>query len=253
MQIRFEPVAYAEIEAEVRRHFASFPGRVDSFFEEHLFASRHYRIAIDGEAAGLAGIHGESMITFFAVRDVYRHFGQAVYARLRKLEQVQQAFVPTCDEFFLAHALDDYKQLHKQAYFFAAAPERTVPADRAHWALKLVTPADIPFVQQETGDFFDAYFETSEIFITLRDGEPAGFGICDTSKLYDAVASIGMFTIERFRGQGVGTMTIAMLIDHCRSRGQAPVAGCWYYNHLSKKTLERAGLYTGTRLLKIEY
>ena len=36
------------------------------------------------------------------------------------MEQVQSAFVPTCDEFFLAHALDDYRQLAKQAYFFAA-------------------------------------------------------------------------------------------------------------------------------------
>ena len=35
-------------------------------------------------------------------------------------------FVPTCDEFFLAHALDDYRQLTKQAYFFAAV--RDTPA-----------------------------------------------------------------------------------------------------------------------------
>ncbi len=30
-------------------------------------------------------------------------------------------------------------------------------------------------------------------------------------------------------------------------------AGCWYYNHRSKQTLERAGLYSPTRLLRISY
>jgi GNAT superfamily N-acetyltransferase len=62
-----------------------------------------------------------------------------------------------------------------------------------------------------------------------------------------------MHTIEKFRRQGVGTATIQLLIDECRRRGLRPVAGCWYYNHFSKKTLERAGMYTATRLLKVDY
>jgi GNAT superfamily N-acetyltransferase len=62
-----------------------------------------------------------------------------------------------------------------------------------------------------------------------------------------------MHTIEKFRRQGVGTATIRLLIDECRRRGLRPVAGCWYYNHFSKKTLERAGMYTATRLVKVDY
>jgi RimJ/RimL family protein N-acetyltransferase len=62
-----------------------------------------------------------------------------------------------------------------------------------------------------------------------------------------------MYTIERFRREGVGTATITLLIDECRRRGLRPVAGCWYYNHRSKRTLERAGMFTATRLLKVGY
>jgi GNAT superfamily N-acetyltransferase len=62
-----------------------------------------------------------------------------------------------------------------------------------------------------------------------------------------------MYTAERFRRQGVGTATIALLIEECRGQGLRPVAGCWYYNHRSKQTLERAGMYSPTRLLKVEY
>jgi RimJ/RimL family protein N-acetyltransferase len=89
--------------------------------------------------------------------------------------------------------------------------------------------------------------------VTLRDHDPVGFGILESSSLYDDVASIGMHSIEGFRRQGVGTATIRLLIDECRRRGLRPVAGCWYYNHASKKTLERAGLFSPTRLLKIDY
>ena len=89
--------------------------------------------------------------------------------------------------------------------------------------------------------------------MTLRDEEPVGFGILVKSMLYEDVASIGMYTIERLRRVGVGTATIAMLIAECRRRSLRPVAGCWYYNHRSRQTLQRAGMYSPTRLLKVDY
>jgi RimJ/RimL family protein N-acetyltransferase len=62
-----------------------------------------------------------------------------------------------------------------------------------------------------------------------------------------------MYTIERFRQTGVGTATIAMLIAECRRRSLRPVVGCWYYNQRSRRTLQRAGMYSPTRLLKVDY
>ena len=89
--------------------------------------------------------------------------------------------------------------------------------------------------------------------MTLRGEEPVGFGILVKSTLYEDIASIGMYTIERFRQAGVGTATIAMLIAESHRRSLRPVAGCWYYNHRSRQTLQRAGMYSSTRLLKIDY
>jgi hypothetical protein len=155
----------------------------------------------------------------------------------------------------LAHALDDYRQLAKQAYFFAAGEPLGAPAfDR--FSLRLAGPDDAALVQAESGDFFnpiERYIDRQELFTTLRDSEPVGFGLRVKSALYDDVASIGMYTIERFRRKEVGTATIALLIEACRHDGLRPVAGCWYYNHRSKQTLERAGMYSPTRLLKVEY
>lgn len=255
MEWRFEPVAFDDIRGAVRAHLAALPGTIDSYLEEHILASTHYRIVVADELAGFASIHGEKLITQFALAAPYRRHGQGLFGRLRRLEAVQSAFVPTCDEFFVAHALDDYRQLAKQAYFFAVAPDNR-PAARESHTLRPAEPGDIALIERESSDFF-APIERSiadrALFVTLRHGEPVGFGVLVESALYAAVGSIGMYTIARFRRGGVGATTIALLIAECERRGLRAVAGCWYYNHRSKQTLERAGLYAPTRLLKIDY
>lgn len=256
--ISFAPALFATIDDALRAHLATLPSPVDSYFEDHLVAARPYRIVIDGAETGFAAIHGDQLIVQFALDPAYRRFGQAAFARLRRQEEVSAALVPTGDEFFLAHALDDYRQLAKQAYFFAAAPDAAgrAAARSRGYRLRPATADDVPLIERESGEFFaplDRYLAERALFVTTRDEVPVGFGLAARSILYPATASIGMFVSERERRAGVGTATIALLIAECARQGIRPIAGCWYYNHRSKATLERAGMYAPTRLLKIEY
>ena len=256
METHFAPVAFAEIREATCQHLRMLPSAIDSFLEDHILASNHYRIDVAGETAGFASIHEESLITQFALAEPYRRFGQMVFAELRRLEQVRAAFVPTCDEFYLAHALDEYRQLAKQAYFFATPPGAGGFGATDQLSLRPASMNDAGLVRQESGDFFDhleRHIAAGEVFVTRRDEEPVGFGILVKSTLYEDVASIGMYTIELLRRAGVGTATIAMLIAECRRRSLRPVAGCWYYNQRSRRTLQRAGMYSPTRLLKVDY
>ena len=256
MDTHFAPVAFTEIREETRQHLRALPSAIESFLEDHILASHHYRIVVVGETAGFASIHQEDLITQFALAEPYKRHGQALFRELRQMEQVRAAFVPTCDEFFLAHALDDYRQLAKQAYFFATPPDASEEVAIDRYSLRPAALEDAKFVRQESGDFFEhleGHIATGELFVTLDGEESVGFGILVKSALYEDVASIGMYSIERFRQAGVGTATIAMLIGECRQRSLRPVAGCWYYNHRSRRTLQRAGMYPSTRLLKIDY
>jgi GNAT superfamily N-acetyltransferase len=256
MKTHIAPVTFAEIQEATRLHLRALPSAIDSFLEDHILASNHYRIVVAGETAGFASIHEERLITQFALAEPYRRCGQALFGELRRMEQVRSAFVPTCDEFFLAHALDDYRQLAKQAYFFAAPSDVGEAAASDRYSMRPAAIDDANFVRQESGDFFEhleRHIAAGELFVTLRDEEPVGFGILVKSMLYEDVASIGMYTIEHLRRVGVGTATIAMLIAECRRRSLRPVAGCWYYNHRSRQTLQRAGMYSATRLLKVDY
>jgi GNAT superfamily N-acetyltransferase len=255
MDRHFAPVPFVEIREATRQHLRALPSAIESFLEDHILASNHYRIVIRGGTAGFASIHEERLITQFALSEPYRRHGQALFRELQ-LEQVRSAFVPTCDEFFLAHALDDFRQFAKQAYFFATPTDVGEAVVRDRYSLRMAAPDDADLVRQESGDFFEhpeRHIAAGELFVTMQGEESVGFGVLVTSTLYEDVASIGMYSIERFRQAGVGTATIAMLIEECRRRSLRPVAGCWYYNHRSRQTLQRAGMYPSTRLLKIDY
>jgi RimJ/RimL family protein N-acetyltransferase len=246
---------FGHIREDVRRHLVALPGTIDSFLEDHILASSHYQIVVAGEVAGFASIHKERLITQFALTEPYRQYGQAVFARLRRWKQVQAAFVPTCDPYYLAHALDAYRLLEKQAYFFTAPVATSIRPETRH-RLRQANLDDLELIQRESGDFLEPIernIEAGALFVTLRDEEPVGFGVLGVSALYDDVASVGMYTSKRFRGQGVGTETIALLMAECHRRGLRAVAGCWYYNHASKRTLERAGMSAPTRLLRISF
>ncbi len=256
MDLRFVPAAFADIAAFARMHHAALPSPVDSYLEDHILASHHYRLEIAGESAGFASIHGRSLITQFAMSGPHRRHGQAAFRELRRLEEVRAAFVPTNDAFYLSHALDDYRQLRPQAYLFVHGHVEPEITPQESYALTLATAADAASIRQETGDFFprlDEEIAAGQIFVTRRHDEPVGYGVLVRATLYDDVASIGMFTRDPYRNQGVGTATIELLIAECRRRALRPVAGCWYYNHASKRTLERAGMVSPTRLLKVSF
>src|SRR5829696_7646925 len=155
METRFVPVAFADIREPTRQHLRLLPSAIDSFLEDHILASNHYQIVVTGEPAGFASIHEERLITQFAVSEPYRQHGQDLYRELRQIEQVRSAFVPTCDEFFLAHALDDYRRLAKQAYFFATPLGVGEGEATNRYSMRPAAIADADFVRQESGDFFE--------------------------------------------------------------------------------------------------
>lgn len=195
-------------------------------------------------------------MTQFALGGRCQRYGQTIFRQVRRLEYVRSAFVPTFDEVFLSHAVDDYRHLAMQAYFFAVPDDFSPSVVPNEMSLRQATAGDIPVIREESGDLSDDVEQRTargDLFVTMRGGEAAGFGILERSALYDDVASIGMFTRPHHRREGIGTATIALLIDTCRQQGCRPLAGCWYDNHRSKRTLERAGMVTATRLLKIDY
>lgn len=255
----FAPTSLSAI-ADFDHYRAALSSPIDSFLEDHIVQSQFYAIAMQEapqRPIGWCAIHQQTLLTQFYLRGAARRSAQAAFRQMRERLGFKAAFVPTCDEFFLSHALDEYAELHKQAYFFVegdAAPLAQPSAADVRYRFAAVD--DIDGILALSGDFVDKHRERiqrRELHVGELGTQLVALGVIERSTLFPAQASIGMFTHEGQRGQGVGRSTLLYLRGVCHAEGVRPIAGCWYYNHASKRTLEAAGMVTATRLLRVEY
>ncbi len=243
------------ISSKLKTHIRSLSSPVDSFIEDRILKSVHYEILQKNCQIGYFSIFENTALTQFYLEKENRTIGQHVLTRAKRHEELRSALVPTCDEFFLSHALDECKRIEIQAYFFQDSRNET-PEDRVlnELAFRIAEGGDRPRISEKTGDFFENLEQRiarKEIYIGEMEDAIVSFGIIEKSKVYENIASIGVFTAKGFRQKGIGRNTVLFLKRECYQNKLRPIAGCWYYNHNSKKTLESAGMFTQTRLLKI--
>lgn len=236
---------------------AGLSSPIESYLEEHIKSSNHYLIIIDEIEIGYFSIFKKEMLTQFYVEKQYRHLAQEIFQKVKKTETILFAYVPTCDEFFLSHAIDCHSRIERQAYFFSDS-KRTINHEKLlnDFSLRIATDKDIEEIKETSGDFFDKLDERisrQEIFVGSLKGETAGFGIIEKGTIMKGHVSIGMFVIPSYREQGVGRNILLELKKYAYENELKPIAGCWYYNHNSKKSLESAGMYSSCRLLKIYF
>jgi GNAT superfamily N-acetyltransferase len=236
-------------------YIAALSSPIDSYLEDHILSSQFYKIIIAEQEAGAFAIHPSTLLTHFHLMGPARRFAQQAFAQVLQQHSIKAAYVPTCDEFFLSHALDNYAELKKQAYFFAEGDAKLEPLT-SELSYRLAELSDTAALRAISSDFLDkheARIQNGELYVGMRNDALIAIGVIERSKLFKQHASIGMFTHEAHRQQGIGAQTIRYMRSVCRAEGLVPIAGCWYYNHASKKTLEAAGMVTQTRLLRIEY
>ena len=257
MDYLFNPSSLTDVPELVQAYLASLSSPIDSFLEQHILDSELYVIESNAGAAGYFALHENKGLTQFYLRENFLKDGQQIFSDILRRFSVKSAFVPTCDELFLSHALDQETTIDKQAYFF----QDNKAIDVSHKLypgghFRRANPDDTAEIEQICGNFFDRLAEriaNREIFILTEDDVLLGAGIIEQGRLLQAYANIGMFTHEPFRQRGIGRSLIIYLKRWCYERGQNPIAGCWYYNLNSKRTLESAGMITKTRLLNIHF
>lgn len=258
MVLKFQKSNWNEIKEMTTKYYSENNILIDSYFEDHLLGSSHYQILSDDQMIGCFAIHKESMIVMFNLIEEFRNQSQPIFTEVKKMEQVTCAMVPTGDEFFISHCIDNFARLEKQAYFAIYIDKRIekpfkpielhladVKKDREQ--LKLSKGfLDEEVIKIENGNEYES------IYIVKLDCEVVGFGVIQTSSFLK-YASIGMYVCEDFRGQGIARSILHHLKLIVQEKGFIAVSGCWYYNHNSKKSMESAGAYSKTRLLKFHF
>jgi predicted acetyltransferase len=230
---------------------------VDSFWETHVKQCNFYLIMYENNIIGYFSIHKGTLLVLFNVFEEYRNVSQELFSIIKKYETIKEVFVPTGDEFLLSHVIDNYTKLEKQAYFSIYTdkdPDRIIDLE---FVLADVEK-DIEILKLEH-DFLKHEIENiknlvnEELYIVKYENNVIGFGVIEYNSIVDIYASIGMIVREEYRQKGYGTNILNGLKKISKSKGRKPISGCWYYNHNSKKTMESAGAYSKTRLLRFYF
>jgi GNAT superfamily N-acetyltransferase len=261
-QIKFSPCKWEEIHPLVENHIRANNIVVESYTESHILESSHCKMMCGDEIAGYFAIHKGSVIWLFNVFEAYSSMAQELFAEVKKYEEVTSAMVATGDEFFLSHCIDNFAKMEKQAYLFSYT-DKEIPTERQ-------MPLDLQLADVEkdrdiidlSGDFFKEEIEKIQrgdcvehmkIYIVRHGGEVVGFGVIEYGRVLKDIASIGMFVREEYRQKGFAMNILYQLRCIAKARGCRAFSGCWYYNHNSKKSLEAAGAYCKTRLLRFYF
>jgi len=252
--VNIEKCDFKDIKTFVAEYYLNNKIIVDSFWESHVRESNHYKIMCDNEIIGYFSINNGTVLVLFNVFEKFRNISQDLFAIAKKFESVKEALIPTGDEFFISHAIDSYVKIEKQAYFSIYTdknPNKIIPVE-----LKLANIEKDMETLKLCHDFLKDEIENQknlideEIYIVQHENNVVGFGVIEYQKIVDIYASIGMIVREEYRQKGYGANILNGLKHIVKSKGKIPISGCWYYNHNSKKTMESAGAYSKTRLLR---
>lgn len=225
----------------------------DDFLEDFIIGSEFYSIEIGSQKCGFFGIDNKRLTVLF-IDDQYFANGNRIFEAIKDTCKLEDAFVPTTDIAALSIILENYKVIKLQALHFSDTGKSVRPPEFGKECFRLAEIADLDEIQRIAEDFIDDYaalIASKDLYVLEVGKEILGIGILVKNKIMENCISIGVLAKENSRGLGVGRSIILHLKEIVYALGMTPVAGCWYYNIASRRTLESAGFVTKSKLLHV--
>ena len=254
-----------DISAFIQEHLKAFPYHMDSWPEERLVETEKFILLLNDEKVGYTAIKDDS-IFYFYVRKEFCRFAPFILEEIVEERKIKSVFVLTQDAAFSALLAEwDYDKKKLGCGFTDLGSDDQEDLLESGETFRVATQGDCGKIKEMSGDFFDEpgagfscledRIEAGTIFVLvyqeeIKGGgiqeEIMGGGIMERSQLFKGTVSIGMYTNSVFRKRGVAKKILLNLKKQAYRENLMPVAGCWYYNTLSRKSLEAAGMIVTT-------
>ena len=247
--------------AELRsQYIQSIGGRPEMFLEELVgYAANIYIIAYDDEVVGyFCASPKRTLLQFYVVDDVLPRL-QEIFSEMLSRGHIEKALVLTRDRVALAVCMDFVKEVAVDSYLFEEGEQiPTVTLDITEPVFRVATLSDAPAIRAACGDFHDflhytleGSIATGDIFVLLSGESVLGTGVIGSKEFQHPYVDIGMCVNEVYRKKNVGTYMLTKLREECHRQGWIPGASCKSGNVASRKTLEKAGMISKDRLLRV--
>lgn len=245
-----------------QEYIESLAGPLEPFLEELISYSRlYYRLVQGGQPIGYFCVSTKGTLLQFYLKAGHIRSLQSIFSRLLSQGFFTQALVSTRDRLGISSCLEFHKEVSVDDYLFE---DGSGPVEAAsEWqdsVFALAGTDDIPLIRSVVNDFHDFLHYTLEgsvaeqsIFLLLDGNTLLGTGVIASKEYQPPYVDIGMCVNEQYRRQQVGTEIIRRLRLHCRERALIPLASCRFDNLASKKTLEKAGMVSRDRVLRIKF
>lgn len=244
------PSDMKEVWQILQSHKAHLANPFDSYCEDRLEECGLYKVLYEGTAIGYAGIIGEELC-YFHVIPLYFRIAQKAFDYCIREMGIKKVNVLSQDYLLVSLIAEWDYSIEREACYFIDAGRMEKPRGEASEAnFRTAVPSDKPMIVEKTGDFFDkleAQIRIGTIFVLEKDKSLMGCGIVEQGRLFSECVSIGMITCREHRRKGVAGTILWNLKEWAYGRGLRPVAGCWYYNVLSRRSLEAAGMIAASK------
>lgn len=244
----YTPSQLAALMPLVEEYAVTLSHPMDSYVEDNFLAGRFLSIQKGGEEIGFCTINEDTLWGIYLSKQWMR-YAQVVLDEVIKNNGVKDIYYQTSDPLLVALVSDWEYEKKKSACFFEDAvrlprPQIGFPG----LTFDVARADDMPRIQEETNGFFTPDDQKAgTIYMLQSEGNLLGCGISVPGKLFKDCVGIGMVTCKAYRKRGVGKYILWSLKEKCYELGLKPIAGCWYYNTLSRKTLESVGMVTRAR------
>lgn len=239
----------------ILEHLISLPFPIESYLEQTLYDSDIFLIVNSGCEIGYASISGD-VLTFFYVKTPFFRMAPLLLEKIINEKSIKTIQVITQDIMLCSLITQWDYQIEREGCLFTDT-EKVKPV--LPYSFTVAKIDDIARIRVIADDFFDepsgGYNNLKEridnrtIFM-LKDGsELLGCGVAEISRLNPQIVSVGMFTAYSHRKKGVGREILAHIKEWAYESSLKPIAGCWYYNTVSRKTLESAGFTASAIIL----
>lgn len=243
--------SFDEMKLEIQANVASYTEPIDTYYEDHIIESTHFVIILNSKKCGYFSVFEHVLLTQFVIGEQYLPSAQEIFLEVLAISKAKEIYCSTSDKLLLLMSLDKQKEVIVQDFVFQ--PGFPQPGKPGFCLLK-AEETDIPRIKNTDGGFFknlENNIKNGELFIGRDSENIVSYGIIEKSRLFNDLASIGMFVFEDERGKGYGALTLINLIQQCQDSGIRPIAGCFVKNQYSVNALQKAGMISLNRLLKI--
>lgn len=251
-----------EIQEQRECYISELPFAQDLNIEENIWISQYYKINMNSIWVGYFCVDVEKTLwEFYLTKSVLVH-SQEIFKYLIDMKYISAAECKTYDQLLISLCFDFYKEAFCSAYLFRDNIDVKFSLNEFdNISIKLATNDDYKSLSEinciEPGvEFFhnlEGEIRKNEVLIFSLRNELLGAGTC--KKIWHSMNyyDIGMVVSEKSRRKGIGTFILTKLKEYCYDNGNIPVAGCYYFNYPSKRTLEKAGFIARHRVIKFRF